>query len=215
MLISGWIKTSLVDFPGKISTVIFTQGCNLNCFYCHNPELIDCEKTGKTYREDEILEYLIKRKGLVEGVVVTGGEPTIQKGLTYFLRRIKSLDIKVKLDTNGTNPEVLRELISLKLVDYFAMDIKTDMTKMNFVYGSTFDAHVILKSIMLIKNSGIDYEFRTTMAPGISLEDVRKILEVSGDEKKHYIQKCNGFADIPLLETDIMSLLPNNNYRGF
>jgi pyruvate formate lyase activating enzyme len=135
MKIGGLQKFSLLDYPGKISAVVFTQGCNFRCPYCHNPELVDPERFQECIPEDEIFAFLETRRGKLEAVTVTGGEPTIQNGLSSFVRRIKDMGFMVKLDTNGSRPEVLEELIRHKLIDYIAMDIKAPLEKYEAVTG--------------------------------------------------------------------------------
>lgn len=174
MKISGLIKTSLIDFPGKVAAVVFTQGCNFRCGFCHNPSLIFANKKGNFNNED-VLIYLRKRKNLLDGVVITGGEPTIQRGLLGFIKEIKDLGLLVKLDTNGSNPAMLEAAINLKLVDYIAMDIKANL--MNYKKISGFDdTKKITKSINLIINSNIDYEFRTTVLP--YYHNINEFLEI-------------------------------------
>ena len=128
MKIGGFLKQSFVDFPATISAVIFTSGCNINCWYCHNRELIDGTK-----EEDVSLEYIYdfleKRKGFLDGVVISGGEPTLQRDLKHFIYKVKELGFKIKLDTNGTNPNILKELLNEKIIDYVAMDIKNNLKK--------------------------------------------------------------------------------------
>jgi len=154
MKIGGLQKFSLLDYPGKISAVIFTQGCNFRCAYCHNPELVDPERFQACIPEEEVFAYLKKRRGLLEAVTVTGGEPTIQKGLIPFIRRIKAMGYLVKLDTNGSMPEVLEELIRQKLIDYIAMDIKAPLEKYEDVIGVPVNWEIIRQSIDVIKESG-------------------------------------------------------------
>jgi pyruvate formate lyase activating enzyme len=175
MLIKGLQKHTLIDYPGKIAATIFLFGCNFLCPYCHNPGLIDKEKAQelKTYGEQEILNFLEERKDFLEGVCITGGEPTFSPELSEFLRKIKQLDYKIKLDTNGSNPDMLKKLIDDKLVDYIAMDIKTSLGKYNII--TSIDIEKIKESINIIKNFP-EHEFRTTIVPGIvSKEDIIKI----------------------------------------
>jgi len=163
MKIGGLQKVSLTDYPGKISAIVFTQGCNFRCPYCHNPELVDPELYQECLPEEEFFSYLEKRKGKIEAVTITGGEPTIQNDLIPFIMRVKAMERLIKIDTNGSKPEVLEELIRRNLVDYLAMDIKAPLEKYAAITRTPVNGKAIRQSIMLIMNSGIDYEFRTTV----------------------------------------------------
>jgi len=163
MKIGGLQKVSLIDYPGKISAVVFTQGCNFRCPYCHNPELVDPKRYRECLPEDEISSYLEKRRGKLQAVVVTGGEPTIQGDIISFVQRVKAMGYLMKLDTNGSRPEVLQELIELKLLDYIAMDVKGPIGKYPAVTCVPVQVEIIKRSIEIIKTSGVDYEFRTTI----------------------------------------------------
>ena len=163
MKIGGLQKVSLTDYPGKISAIVFTQGCNFRCPYCHNPELVDPELYQECLPEEEFFSYLEMRKGKIEAVTITGGEPTIQNDLIPFLMRVKAMGLLIKIDTNGSKPEVLEELIRRNLVDYLAMDIKAPLEKYAAIARTPVNGIAIRQSIMLIMNSGIDYEFRTTV----------------------------------------------------
>ncbi len=156
-------KTSFIDYPGRISAVVFTQGCNFRCPYCHNPELVVPERYCGTIRIEDIFSFLEKRRGKLDAVVITGGEPTLQADLVPFMQRIRSMGFLVKLDTNGSRPQVLREVIARGLPDYVAMDVKAPWDKYAFVAGSPVDITDIGASVELIMGSGIPYEFRTTL----------------------------------------------------
>lgn len=187
MVLAGIIKSSLIDYPGRISCVVFTQGCNLRCGFCHNPDLIPSSNVGN-FGEVEFFEFLAKREGQIEGVVITGGEPTIQPDLIRFIQRIKDHKFLVKLDTNGTNPAVLENLLYSKLIDFVAMDIKGPLEKYNPISHYS-DTENIQKSIKLLKLSGIDYEFRTTVLPKYhELSDFEQIGKLIKDAKKYAIQ---------------------------
>jgi len=179
MQIAGLVKNSVVDYPSKIAAVIFTPGCNLNCYYCHNRFLLSEETWGELLSEEDVLSFLEKRRKLLDGVVISGGEPTLQKDLKEFIRKIKSLDFAIKLDTNGTNPELLKDLINNRLIDYVAMDLKAPLQKYGQICG--VDVPPILErikeSIKLLLTGQIDYEFRTTFVPELKKED---ILEIAG-----------------------------------
>lgn len=191
MIISGIQKTSLIDYPRKICTVLFTRGCNFFCGFCHNPELVIPKKYNKKIPNKEILEFLEKRKEKIDAVTITGGEPTIHKDLPRFIKKIKDLGYLVKLDTNGSNPQILKELINQKLINYIAMDVKNSPRKYRCTIQRKIDLRKIRRSVELIKNvcvgqhpgprrSALDYEFRTTVIPILhdkkSIEDIGKWL---------------------------------------
>jgi pyruvate formate lyase activating enzyme len=176
---AGFIKSSFVDYPNEISAVVFTSGCNFNCWYCHNQGLINGKiEESEMIDEKEILDFLNKRKGLLDGLVISGGEPTLHSDLKDFIRKVKKLGFKVKLDTNGTNPKLLQDLIDKRLIDFVAMDIKTTLEKYNDVIGKFSRIEDVKTSISILMNSNIDYEFRTTFAPGISVEDIENIAKM-------------------------------------
>lgn len=189
IIIGGLQKSSLIDYPEQICAIVFTQGCNFRCPYCHNPELaLQTERTLNSTRS--VLNFLQKRIGKLDGVVITGGEPTLQKHLPEFIKLIKGMGFKVKLDTNGTNPEMLKRLINEKLIDYAAMDIKAPIEKYSQVTCTKVNAKDILKSIEILKNSGIDYEFRTTVVKSqLFAEDFEKIAQMIEGCEKYYLQK--------------------------
>ncbi len=145
-------KTSFIDYPGKISAVVFAQGCNFRCPYCHNPELVDPERFCDNLLMEDVYAYLEKRKGKLDGVVITGGEPTLQSDLMPFIQRVKSLGYLVKLDTNGSRPRVLQNIIQKGILDYIAMDIKAPFEKYSRVTGLLVNITQIKKSISIIKN---------------------------------------------------------------
>ena len=188
MLISGFDKVTLLNYPGLVACTIFTKGCNLKCPFCHNSSLIS--GNDDTYiDEDEIFKYLNKRKNIIEGVCISGGEPLLQKDIKEFIRKIKSLGLKVKLDTNGTNPDLILSLINDNLLDYIAMDIKNIKSKYELTSGAKVKIDNILKSINIIENSGIDYEFRTTIIKEFhTLSDIDYISKVLDKKSKYYIQ---------------------------
>lgn len=187
MKIAGLVKQSFIDYPDKMACVIFTQGCNFRCGYCHNPSLVLPKLFGqnKLIDETEVLSYLESRKGWLEGVVVTGGEPTIHGDLPEFLRKVKSIGYDIKLDSNGTNPEVIELLLKEKLINFIAMDIKSnpDAESYSAIIGkdATSIMPKIWRSIKLIQNSGIGYLFRTTVVPRIHrdgiTDDIIRFLE--------------------------------------
>lgn len=189
MNISGFQKLTLLDYPKKIACIIFTRGCNFRCPYCHNSDLIG-NFGEEEIPEEEIFDYLSKRKNLIDGVVVSGGEPTLQPRLKEFIQKIKDLGLLVKLDTNGTNPKILKELIKDNLVDYVAMDIKSVFDDYEEVIGTKGNIENIKKSINILKNSQIEHEFRTTLVKNYhNLFKVEKICNYLGEKEIYYLQK--------------------------
>ena len=185
MQIGGVQKTSLLDFPDKISAIVFTQGCNFRCGYCHNPELIVLRNEPS---DDGFFEFLETRRGKLDGVMITGGEPCLQKDLIDFIKRIKEMGFLVKLDTNGSFPEVLEQ--ALPYIDYVAMDIKAPVEKYSDIVRVKINPDKIRESISLIMKSGVDYEFRTTVVRSqLSYGDFRQIGELIKAAKRYYLQK--------------------------
>lgn len=174
MRIAGIEKCSLVDYPGRLAAVFFTPGCNLDCYYCHNHALIhQREANTQTWFDVEVaLAWLDKRRGFLDAVVITGGEPTLQKGLPQFIRTIRAKGYQVKLDTNGTHPEVLRQLLDEGLLEYVAMDIKAPLDKYEAVCGVPVDFRAVNESIDLLLAGHVDYEFRTTVLPQFTQGDI-------------------------------------------
>jgi len=170
--IKGLQKTSLLDYPDRLSCVVFVGGCNFRCPFCHNSELVLNPDNIPNISEDEVLAFLKSRKDWVEGVVITGGEPTIHRDLPAFIEKVKALRFAVKLDTNGTNNVMLRQLIKAKLLDYIAMDIKATPAKYAEAAGVAANAGLIdiRESVQDIMNSGVKYEFRTTVIPKLHSE---------------------------------------------
>lgn len=197
MLIGGFQKLTLIDYPGKVATTVFTVGCNFRCPFCHNPELLEFPKDEiPTYRKNEklFLDFLGKRKGLLDGVCVTGGEPTVQPDLLEFLRKIKRMGFLVKLDTNGSRPEIVKEVIRRKLADFFAMDIKNRTECYRETSGSDIADANIRESIKLIRESGVRHEFRTTVVPGIHEEsDFDGIVDLIDGAPAYYLQEFRDF----------------------
>ncbi len=189
MKFGGWQKVSFIDFPGRISTVLFTQGCNFRCQFCHNPTLVLPDAKTETIDEDTVLKYLAKRKGQLEGIVLTGGEPLIYSDAGRFMEKAKEIGYKVKLDTNGSFPELLEKLIQHGLVDYVSQDIKTDMNSYSDIVGRNIDNSKIKKSIEIIKNSGVAYEFRTTLVKGLVGENnLKRICSEVGKVSRYALQ---------------------------
>lgn len=196
MIIQGLQKLTVLDFPGQVACIVFTAGCSFRCPFCHNATLVKAE--GDNISEEEVLAYLKKRQGILDGVVITGGEPTIQKGLKEFIIKIKNLGYKVKLDTNGYHPEVLEDLLNDGLVDYVAMDIKNSKDKYAVTVGlQNIDILRIERSVELLKNCNIPYEFRTTtMEEFHSEEDIKSIAEWLKGAKKYFLQSFKDSGDI-------------------
>lgn len=170
-MIGGFQKTSLVDFPGLVSSTIFLRGCNMRCQYCHNRQLIDGPSEHIPF--DNVLKYLEDRKGLIKGVCISGGEPTLSD--LSFIKELKCIGLKIKMDTNGTNPDVIREV--LPLVDYIAVDIKAPLEKYKEITQTKIDITKILETITIVKN--IPHEFRTTIQPDLlSPDDIAKIAKI-------------------------------------
>ncbi len=185
--LGGLLKFSLIDYPGKFSAVLFTQGCNFRCPWCHNPELVLPEKFEKPLDNGKVMEFLESRIAQLEAVSITGGEPTIQKDIKTLLARICSLGFEVKLDTNGSNPQILKE--SLVWVDYIAMDIKGPLSKYQKITRSKIDPKKIQQSIEIILKSKKDYEFRTTaLKPLLEPADFEEIGKMVKGAKVFYIQ---------------------------
>ena len=191
MKILGLEKMSLVDYDGLVAATVFTGGCNFLCPFCHNSPLVLDFKSLPEIDEKEVLSYLEKRKGIVDGVCVSGGEPTLQKDLPLFIEKIKNLGYKVKLDTNGTNPEVIKSLKENGLVDYFAMDIKNDRASYASIIGfEKYDTLKVEKSVEYFLSGNADYEFRTTLIKEFHTENnIAAIGEWIKGANKYFLQK--------------------------
>ena len=205
-VIGGVQKTSLVDFPHRVAAVVFTQGCNFRCGYCHNPLLLPkshSELDSESFTKEKFFAFLKTRIGKLDGIVITGGEPTLQSGLYDFIKEIKQMGFDIKLDTNGTNPKIVEKLLSDNLLDYIAMDIKAPLEKYPQIIniaslsegegvreGVDLILKNIQKSINLILNSKLDYEFRTTVLKSQLLhDDFEKIGQMINGAKRYYLQK--------------------------
>lgn len=186
MRIGGLQKVSLIDYPGEISAVVFTQGCNFRCPFCHNPELADPRQFEPARDEAAILRFLEQRQGKLDGVTITGGEPTLQPDLAAFAGRLKELGFLVKIDTNGSRPEVLLDLVDKRLVDCIAMDVKAPLRKYDLLTGTRNSGRMIRESIRVVMASGLPYEFRTTVVP--SLLAAPDFLEIG--ELLHGASRC-------------------------
>lgn len=188
MNIGGMVKNSFVDYPDKLACVFFTTGCNFRCWYCHNSQLFGCSPT---ITEEHALKFLESHKTFLEGVVISGGEPTLQKDLKEFIVKAKKLGYLVKLDTNGSNFEVLKDLVESKLVDYVAMDIKAPMEKYISVVGNTNKLGDVIKSRDFLLKGTFDYEFRTTFSSDLTLIDLEELCKEIKGAKNFSLQKCN------------------------
>jgi pyruvate formate lyase activating enzyme len=190
VIIGGIQKVSLIDYPGKISAIIFTRGCTFRCPYCHNSQLVLPNLFQDPIPEEEVIDFLQSRRKFLDAVVITGGEPTLQKDLLQFMKRIKDMGYLVKLDSSGIFPDVLERAIKEKLVDYMAMDIKAPFEKYALVVGANPDMKNIRRSVDIIMHSGIDYEFRTTVVKSqLSKGDIAEIARSISGSKRYFLQK--------------------------
>lgn len=215
MKIGGLQKLTLVDYPGKVAATVFLIGCNFKCPFCQNPDLVSPERVYPADRrggglpqisEKDFFNFLDSKIGLIDGICITGGEPTLNPDLGDFIRKIRAKGFFVKLDSNGSNPEVLKELIDAKLLDFIAMDIKTSLENYKKAIGAEIDLENIKKSVEIIKNSGIDYEFRTTIVPGlVEKSDIEKIGQWLKGAKKIALQQ---FQNKKVLDKEFEKVLP-------
>lgn len=227
MKISGLQKLSLVDFDGHLCATIFTSGCNFKCPFCHNSSLVI--NPSNEISEKDVLEFLDKRRKQLDSVCISGGEPTLHKDLPNFIKKIKDLGFLVKLDTNGTNLEMLEYLIENKLIDYVAMDIKNSIENYSLTTNCNINTDNIERTIKYIMSCGIDYEFRTTLVNEFhTLEDIKRISKLIKGAKKYYLQK---FVDNDnCISSDLHEInktialefkelltknIPNTNLRGY
>jgi len=206
MHVAGFEKFTLLDYPGKMAAVVFTPGCVFRCPFCHNPELVEVtddvsRELFRTNREGEFFSFLEKRKGKLDGVCITGGEPTLQKDLLEFIRRVKDGGFLVKLDTNGLFPDIVERILETDLVDYWAMDIKHTRKKYPLAIGKEVDMEKIARSVALLMDRAKDYEFRTTVVPGIHEDgDFDEIAEWISGARAYYLQ---AFRDGKLLRRGV------------
>ena len=190
MQIGGFLKCSLVDYPGKVAAVVFTQGCNFCCSFCHNPELVVPSAFRAPVPEADVISFLTQRRGILQGLTVTGGEPTIQPDLPRFLKTVKKLGYALKLDTNGSRPDVLSHILREKLVDYVAMDIKTSLRRYREACGTEVDTACIEASVRLLLEAAVDYEFRSTaVRPFIDEEALTDIHTLLNHPKRYTLQE--------------------------
>jgi pyruvate formate lyase activating enzyme len=190
MKIGGLQKVSLIDYPGLICATIFLQGCNFKCSYCHNPELVDPRLFQPCIKENEVLDFLNTRKGKLDAVVITGGEPTIHDDLAPFIKKIKKMKFAVKLDTNGSQPQVIKALLDEKLLDFIAMDIKAPLEKYKSVVKVPVNSDLIKDSIKIILKAKIPHEFRTTIVESqLEEKDIQQIAKLISGANHYVLQK--------------------------
>jgi len=209
MLIGGLQKTTLIDYPDKIAATVFLSGCNFRCPWCYAPHLVLPEKIKKqsAIPEKDFFKFLKSRKGLLEAVVICGGEPTVYKDLPKFVKKIKDLGFLVKLDTNGSNPAMLAELIKHQLIDYVAMDIKGPKEKYGQFVGNKIDIKKIQKSIDILKKGEVDYEFRSTIVSSLHVkEDIIEMAKWIRGAKRYYLQN---FRPEKTIDPEFEKLKPN------
>lgn len=205
MKIGGLQKTSLLDYPDILSAIIWTAGCNFRCPFCYNKQLV----LGKTeiISEETILSFLEKRRDVLEGLSISGGEPLLQEDIVDFTEKVKKLNYLIKIDTNGAFPEKLKELIDKKLVDYVSMDVKAPKKKYDQLVGVKTDISKIEQSIDLIKNEAPDYEFKTTVVPGmLNKKDIVEIAKWLEGSKQFYLQQFK--SDSPLVSSKLNDVAP-------
>ena len=229
MNIQGYQKLTLLDFPGKMACTVFTGGCNFRCPFCHNASLVN-DPLCYTSSADEVLQYLEKRKGILNGVCITGGEPLLQPDLEEYIKKIKALGYSVKLDTNGYSPERLKKLLDTGLIDYVAMDIKASKQNYQKATGIDIDIDIekIEKSVELLKSGNTPFEFRTTVVKNIHfVEEFQDIAEWIKGTKKYYLQGfkdsgdilcdgCDGFSATEMDEIlkTVKVIIPEAEIRG-
>lgn len=201
MKITGIQKLTLLDYPGTVACTVFTAGCNFRCPFCHNAMLVLPERIEENYlTDDEVFDFLKKRRGVLDGVAVTGGEPLLQAGMAEFLERVKALGYKIKLDTNGSNPSLLREIVEKKLVDRVAMDVKNSPARYAQTIGlEAFDISQVERSKELLLEEHVDYEFRTTVVKGLhTTEDLLDAARWIAGAKEYYLQQFKDSGDLVL-----------------
>lgn len=214
MEIKGFIGVSLIDWDGKVSSVIFLPGCNMRCPFCYNTKLVLNPKEMPTIPFEEIQNYLKKHEGWIDGVVITGGEPTIQEDLPILCEEISKMNLAVKVDTNGTNPSMIRNLLEKGLINYVAMDVKAPLTEDAYSKASGVNTSTLLKSIDetigTLLESGVEYEFRTTLVPTMhGASDIEKVCEKIKGCRKYALQ--NFKVDVETIDSNFQNLKPFSN----
>lgn len=206
MTIGGFQRFSLSEFPGRIAAIVFTRGCNLRCPYCHNPELVDPARFSDPWPEEEALGHLARRAKRLQGVVITGGEPTLQVDLEPFIRRVRDLGLAVKLDTNGTHPDVVRRLLAAGLLCHVGVDVKAPPARYRELTRSDIDADAVVACLKLVVESGIPHEVRTTFVPDLlSREDMLQIACLVRGSASWAIQR---FVPSKALDPELMKARP-------
>lgn len=196
MVFAGIQKLTLLDYPGKVACILFTKGCNFRCPFCHNGSLVRTDET-QTIADTEVLTFLKKRQGVLEGVCITGGEPLLHSGLKDFIKEVRTLGYGVKLDTNGSFPHKLRELVEEELVDYVAMDIKNSFAKYPLTCGVETDIDNIKESISYLMSDVADYEFRTTLVKELhTIDDMEEIGKAIKGAKRYFLQNFKDSGDV-------------------
>lgn len=197
MKIKGFQKTTLLDFPGKVAATVFTGGCNFRCPFCHNASLVLNPNEVDDIDEEYVLSYLKKRKGILDGVCITGGEPLLQKDILSFVEKIKEIGLLIKIDTNGSYFNALKDIINSGCVDYIAMDIKNSFERYAETIGLSEIPENVIKSIEYIMSSGVDYEFRTTVVKEFhSFEDIENISREIKGAKRYFLQKFTDSGEL-------------------
>ena len=228
MLLKGFQKTTLLDYPGKVACTVFTGGCNFRCPFCHNARLVTEQAQEEQISEEEFFSFLKKRQGILDGVCVTGGEPLLQKDIGPFLAHIRELGFCVKLDTNGSRPDVLKQIMDAHLVDYIAMDLKNSKEKYARTCGLDAYPQAIEESIALIMQSGVEYEFRTTVVREFhSAEDMVSMAKWIQGTPRYFLQGfidsgnligkgCSAYSPIEMKEllSLVIPIIPSASLRG-
>ena len=197
MNIKGLQKTTLLDFPGRVACTVFTGGCNFRCPFCHNASLVLSPGSVEGMTEEEFFRFLSKRRGILDGVCITGGEPLLQRDIVEFIRKIKDEGFFVKLDTNGSFPTLLKDIISENLLDYIAMDIKNSEEKYSLTAGIDRDCSSVFESIDIIMSSGVEYEFRTTVVKELhQIQDIENIAKRIKGASRYFLQSFVDSGDL-------------------
>ncbi len=229
-IFAGLHKLTLLDFPGKVACTLFTRGCNMRCPFCHNASLVVRAEEQRMYSNDEILAFLKKRQGILDGVAITGGEPTLMNGLADFMAEVRKLGYNIKLDTNGTRPRVLKDIVERGLCDYVAMDIKNCRERYGETVGfdESYDLSQIDESIAYLMEGNVDFEFRTTVSRTFHTpSDIKKIGEWLVGKEKFFLQQFKDSGDVIGCEIEgydeeemrelldiILPFVPNAQLRG-
>ncbi|MFH1715279.1 MAG: anaerobic ribonucleoside-triphosphate reductase activating protein [Elusimicrobiota bacterium] len=208
MLIKGFIENTFIDWPGRICSVVFVPGCNYKCPFCHNSELVFNDPELSVVKEEDVFKYIETHKKWIDGIVITGGEPTLQSDLPEFIGRVKDKGLLVKLDTNGTNPELVKELVKSTLVDFIAMDIKSGLTEHR--YAKSAGANPLLENVFetikFVISSDIQYEFRTTVVPELVEKD--DLINIAGHIKHAKLWTWQGFNPENALDDNFSKVKP-------